>query len=466
MQYDVFVAYASEDTQIASSLALRLINMGMKVWYAPFALKLGDSIRRKIDDGLGNSRFGVVILSHNFFKKEWPQKELDALTAKERSGEKVILPILSNISHDEVLQYSPLLAGRFVASISDGIEYVARLIFEVVRPHSTTQDIPLEVVPLREKFLFTGKEINWIVIDGTGEPNNVFKHENIITHYDPKPVTFPADILELKKKIGEEEQAKEEKGLPACWNGPMYLLERISISRTETDEMPILKLWFRDSDYFTFLATNYDPMNRLVPNGTGKFVSLKEKYLADTDFFNPIPFMTTSFGVNVAVITSDGYLLLVERSDRVYGYRRIFDVSVVEGLRPGSDVGSNGMPDLHMCAQRGASEELGIEIQIEEVRFLSVGVKPQDNQYAILGVTKLGYDLKRVELLRSTKAAKDSWELSKILPLPIKNPESVIRFIYNNEPDSWSPNGLVCIFHALVYEFGKRSVANALMSVI
>src|SRR2546426_9088509 len=35
--------------------------------------------------------YGVVILSPNFFKKEWPQKELDGLTAREVEGRKVVL---------------------------------------------------------------------------------------------------------------------------------------------------------------------------------------------------------------------------------------------------------------------------------------------------------------------------------------------------------------------------------------
>jgi hypothetical protein len=39
------------------------------------------------------SRFGVVILSPAFFAKEWPNKELDGLVAREDSRGKVILPI-------------------------------------------------------------------------------------------------------------------------------------------------------------------------------------------------------------------------------------------------------------------------------------------------------------------------------------------------------------------------------------
>jgi hypothetical protein len=62
------------------------------VWLDDCELTLGDSLRRSIDQGLAQSRFGVVILSPNFFAKEWPQKELDALVSREDGGQKVILP--------------------------------------------------------------------------------------------------------------------------------------------------------------------------------------------------------------------------------------------------------------------------------------------------------------------------------------------------------------------------------------
>jgi len=59
-----------------------------------FSLKLGDSIRRAIDKGLSQSRFGVVVLSKAFFKKKWPQYELDGLAEREMKGkDKVILPV-------------------------------------------------------------------------------------------------------------------------------------------------------------------------------------------------------------------------------------------------------------------------------------------------------------------------------------------------------------------------------------
>lgn len=124
-QWDAFICHASEDKKdFVDEFAGRLHDSGLAVWYDAFSLKLGDSLRRKIDEGLAKSRYGIVILSKNFFAKEWPQNELDGLMSREISGTKVILPIWHKITADEVRQHSPILAGRVAARSEHGLEKV------------------------------------------------------------------------------------------------------------------------------------------------------------------------------------------------------------------------------------------------------------------------------------------------------------------------------------------------------
>ena len=86
-ELDVFVAHASEDKEaIARPLAHALAERGLAVWYDEFELRIGDSLRRKIDAGIARSRFGIVILSHDFFAKGWSQYELDGLVTMQVSG--------------------------------------------------------------------------------------------------------------------------------------------------------------------------------------------------------------------------------------------------------------------------------------------------------------------------------------------------------------------------------------------
>jgi hypothetical protein len=112
--YDVFISHASEDKAgFVRSFANALGKMGFKVWYDEFELRVGDSLRQSIDQGLVNSRFGIVILSPDFFAKNWSKYELNGLIAREIEGCKVILPVWHNVTKEDVLQFSPFLADKF-----------------------------------------------------------------------------------------------------------------------------------------------------------------------------------------------------------------------------------------------------------------------------------------------------------------------------------------------------------------
>jgi hypothetical protein len=124
-RWDVFISHASEDKDsFVRPLAAALTRTGLQVWFDETALTVGDSLRRKIDEGLAQSRFGIVVLSPYFFAKEWPQSELDGLVTKEVSGVKVILPVWHNIDYAGVLARSPLMAGRLAAKSSDDMDKV------------------------------------------------------------------------------------------------------------------------------------------------------------------------------------------------------------------------------------------------------------------------------------------------------------------------------------------------------
>ncbi len=133
--YDVFISYATEDQdEVVRPLANFLQDAGLRVWYSEFQLRIGDSLRRKIDNGVANSRFGVVVLSKNFFAKNWPQYELDGLVTKEVSGEQRILPLWHKISKDEVMKRSPSLADKLARSTADfTIQEIAAEIADVVQ---------------------------------------------------------------------------------------------------------------------------------------------------------------------------------------------------------------------------------------------------------------------------------------------------------------------------------------------
>jgi Domain of unknown function (DUF1883)/TIR domain len=133
--FDVFISHATEDKDaIVRPLAHALRAAGLTVWYDEFELRIGDSLRRRIDEGIARSRFGIVVLSNAFFAKGWPQYELDGLVTMAVSGRQVMLPLWHNVSKDEVLAQSPSLADKVALRTSDhSIDEIATEVAGVVK---------------------------------------------------------------------------------------------------------------------------------------------------------------------------------------------------------------------------------------------------------------------------------------------------------------------------------------------
>jgi hypothetical protein len=132
-RWDVFISHASEDkAEIAAPLADALRRGGVKVWLDRGELRIGDSLREKIDEGLSESRFGIVILSPHFFQKGWTRRELNGLMALEDVGRKVILPVWHTTTKDQVAEYSPILADKLAGNTADGMRTLVRGLLEVI----------------------------------------------------------------------------------------------------------------------------------------------------------------------------------------------------------------------------------------------------------------------------------------------------------------------------------------------
>ena len=119
-RYDVFIAHAREDKKdFVAPLAHLLQEKGLDVWFDDIVLRYGDSLRREIDQGIANSRRGVVVMSHAFFAKEWPQAEVDGMmNIQMQGGSPYIFPIWHRIESEDVNRLSPTLAGRKAARTS------------------------------------------------------------------------------------------------------------------------------------------------------------------------------------------------------------------------------------------------------------------------------------------------------------------------------------------------------------
>lgn len=297
-------------------------------------------------------------------------------------------------------------------------------------------------------FSFGELKTTWKTLDGDGK--GIYLPQNIRTHYIPFANSLPAELQTRKEQIQREQEQRKEQGLSSFWNGEIYALDRFVIGREPVHENMTLDLWFRPSDYYTFLATN---MSLKEP-------TMREKYLSDIDWYETIPHFSHSFGVSLAVVTSDGYTLFTQRGKNVGTRPGTYEGSVVEGLSRPIDRGTTSeAPDVYRCACRGLAEELGLHESIDfsasDITFLSFGI---DTRYALRGLTGMVKVKKSAEkILRLWEnGVRDKFENQKLFPVPF-TPQDVISFAYSHLPFSPGPT----LYYALVHEFGRIAVDDA-----
>jgi hypothetical protein len=132
-------AFISHDTRdkevIARPLALELLRLSVPVWFDDFSLKVGDSLREKIEKGLLECRKCILVVTQNFLSNTgWTKTEFNAIFTREiLERENLVLPIWAGVSAREVLDFSPTLADRRAINWTAGVERAAGEIAAVLR---------------------------------------------------------------------------------------------------------------------------------------------------------------------------------------------------------------------------------------------------------------------------------------------------------------------------------------------
>ena len=119
-QPDTFICHAREDKEaIARPIHQALTEIGIYSWLDESEIRLGQSIRREIDQGLASCRSATIILSRPFLSKNWTQYEMDGIVERQMKGEILLFPIQHGITIEEIRDYSPSLAGLSLWNSSD-----------------------------------------------------------------------------------------------------------------------------------------------------------------------------------------------------------------------------------------------------------------------------------------------------------------------------------------------------------
>jgi hypothetical protein len=142
--FDVFISYASEDERLAEQIVGALQYNGLKVWYAPIAISVGERILLSIESGMRESKTGLLLISKDYIRKGWTQFEFDTLMRQYIEAGNKILPIWHQVDLNTVQQFSPGLAGvKALKTDQDFREIIKNLVFSISDAAPIVARIPL-----------------------------------------------------------------------------------------------------------------------------------------------------------------------------------------------------------------------------------------------------------------------------------------------------------------------------------
>jgi hypothetical protein len=127
----VFLSYSHSDQHMAQALAGALEEEGIKTWLDVEQLKLGDSLSRRIDEGLASADIFVFFLSGQSVNKAWMRAELSAAMVRRlREPNSVkIIPVLI-----EDVEVPALLRDVLYLDLRDGdVKKAARRLASTIR---------------------------------------------------------------------------------------------------------------------------------------------------------------------------------------------------------------------------------------------------------------------------------------------------------------------------------------------
>ncbi len=137
----VFLSYATEDREIASLVATSLQSAGIDTWWDMWEISAGDSLRQKIDAGIGGCTHFVVLVTPTSIQKPWVNQEMDAGFVRMLDSKARFVPLRIGLAATGL---PPLLRGMYSPEVL-GPEYdIQQLINDI---HGTTRKPPIGRAP-------------------------------------------------------------------------------------------------------------------------------------------------------------------------------------------------------------------------------------------------------------------------------------------------------------------------------
>lgn len=145
---DVFICHASEDKiNYVYPLIGELSTVGITYWVDEAEIMWGDDIIKKINQGLQQSKYIIVLITQNFLNKNWPQTELcNALNIEFSRNKSYVLPIFC-IDEEYVYERYPLLSSKRFIKWESGVNKIKEELEKILTyTINSEQNPPFEII--------------------------------------------------------------------------------------------------------------------------------------------------------------------------------------------------------------------------------------------------------------------------------------------------------------------------------
>ena len=115
----VYLAHASEDKARVRPIAEYLMANGVDVWFDEWEIDPGDSLRQKMEEGLGSMTHFVIVLTETSVTKPWVAKEIDVGLVQQVGGQSRFVPLVVDL---DPARLSPFLKAMLFLKIDPSNE--------------------------------------------------------------------------------------------------------------------------------------------------------------------------------------------------------------------------------------------------------------------------------------------------------------------------------------------------------
>ena len=253
-------------------------------------------------------------------------------------------------------------------------------------------------------------------------------------------VNLPDSIHSIVGAI-EVERTRLETSAGGWWNGKTLAVDEIQIGRIGVHETPTLTITTSPSDHASSVVCSniwqkrYDSGQINLPSN---LVGIN-------------PGMIHDIGLNATLVTDDGKLILVKRSPHTDSGRSGWHISVGEGMQI-NDKNDTGAPDPYVGLVRGVREELGIQIDVSNIKFHTAMFDMRRYQFGLLvhiDLSGTGITAAEVVAARKLGLSKDRFENTEIEIIPWTFDDVVIKL----KEQDWIAHGWINLLYSAISSF-------------